>query len=100
VELVKPKSVIGQDTVSSIQSGMLYGYAGLVDAMVLRMKKELGPATKVIATGGQARLILSETKTISEVRPDLTLEGLHLLYERAGKKSRLRRSSVDKRIKT
>jgi type III pantothenate kinase len=100
VELVKPKSVIGQDTVSSIQSGMLYGYAGLVDAMVLRMKKELGPATQVIATGGQARLILSETKTISEVRPDLTLEGLYLLYERSRKKTRLRRSSVDKRTKT
>jgi type III pantothenate kinase len=100
VELVKPKSVIGQDTVSSIQSGMLYGYAGLVDAMVLRMKKELGPGTKVIATGGQARLILSETKTIHKVRPDLTLEGLYLLYDRSRKKARLRRSSVDKRTKT
>jgi len=100
VELVKPKSVIGQDTASSIQSGMIYGYAGMVDAVVLRMKKELGPATRVIATGGQARLILSETKTIHEVRPDLTLEGLYLLHERARKKIRPRRTSVDKGTKT
>ena len=99
VELAKPKSVIGQDTVSSMQSGMLYGYAGLVDAMVLRMKKELGPTAKVIATGGQARLILSETKTINEVRPHLTLEGLQLLYERNKKRARPKRRPVDKTTK-
>lgn len=93
VELARPKSVIGQDTVSSIQSGMLYGYAGLVDAMVTRMKKELEPRSKVVATGGQARLILSETKTIDEVRPFLTLEGLQILYERNKKKARKR--SID-----
>jgi len=102
VELVKPKSVIGQDTVSSIQAGMLYGYAGLVDAMVLRMKKELGPRTKVVATGGQSRVILSETKTIDEVRPCLTLEGLQLLYQRnrksAGRKPP--RSFVDNQDKS
>ncbi|HUK56019.1 MAG TPA: type III pantothenate kinase [Nitrospiria bacterium] len=98
VELAKPKSVIGQDTVSSIQSGLLYGYAGLVDAMVKRMKKELAPTAKVIATGGQARLILSETKTINEVRPFLTLEGLQLLYER--NKKRARRDSIDNTSKT
>ncbi len=96
VELVKPRSVIGRDTVSSMQSGMLYGYAGLGDAMVLRMKKELGPKATVIATGGQAQLIVSETKTIDEVQPYLTLEGLYLLYERNRKKSRPNRSSVDK----
>ncbi len=100
VELAKPKSVIGQDTISSMQSGLLYGYAGLVDAMVLRMKKELGPTAKVIATGGQARLILSETKTINEVRPYLTLEGLQLLYERNKKRAQTKRSSVDKTTKT
>ncbi|MBI3595814.1 MAG: type III pantothenate kinase [Nitrospirae bacterium] len=98
VELAKPKSVIGQDTVSSMQSGMLYGYAGLVDAMVTRMKKELGPRAKVIATGGQARLILSETKTINEVRPFLTLEGLQILYEK--NKKRARRGSIDNTVKT
>jgi type III pantothenate kinase len=98
VELAKPRSIIGQDTVSSIQSGLLYGYAGLVDAMVTRMKKELGSRTQVIATGGQARLILSETKTINEVRPFLTLEGLQLLYER--NKKRARRGSIDNTAKT
>ena len=82
VELRRPASVIGRDTVSSIQAGMLYGYAGLVDAMVNRMKKELGPKTKVVATGGQARIIVPETSTIDEVRPDLTLEGLQILFER------------------
>lgn len=82
VELIKPRSVIGRDTISSLQAGMVYGYAGLVDAMVIRMKRELGPKAKVIATGGQARLILSETKTIDEVRAYLTLEGLQILYER------------------
>jgi type III pantothenate kinase len=98
VELAKPKSVIGQDTVSSMQSGLLYGYAGLVDAMVTRMKKELESRTKVIATGGQARLILSETKTIDEVRPFLTLEGLQILYER--NKKRARRGSIDNTVKS
>ena len=87
VELAKPRSVIGTDTVSSIQAGMLYGYAGLVDAVVQKMKKEVGPRARVIATGGQAGLLLSETKTIQEVRPHLTLEGLQLLYENFKKKS-------------
>ncbi|MBI3609464.1 MAG: type III pantothenate kinase [Nitrospirae bacterium] len=100
VELAKPKSVIGQDTVSSIQAGMLYGYAGMVDAMVTRMKKELGPRVKVIATGGQARLILSETKTIEEVRPYLTLEGLQILHERNKNRGRPRKGYIDKTGKT
>ncbi|HEY4484831.1 MAG TPA: type III pantothenate kinase [Nitrospiria bacterium] len=85
VELLRPPSVIGRDTVSSIQAGMLYGYAGLVDAMVRRMKIELGQKAKVVATGGQARIIVPETTTIDEVRPDLTLEGLKILYERNNK---------------
>lgn len=85
VELAKPASVIGQDTVSSIQAGLLYGYAGMVDALVLRMKKKLGNKAKVVATGGQARLILPETETISEIRPYLTLEGLQILFERLKK---------------
>jgi type III pantothenate kinase len=100
VELAKPKSVIGQDTISSMQSGLIYGYAGLVDAMVRRMKKELGAAAKVVATGGQAQLILSETETIDELRPHLTLEGLQLLYEKNRKKVRPRRGSVDTAKKT
>ena len=85
VELVKPESVIGRDTVSSIQAGLLYGYAGMVDALVLRLKKKLGNKAKVVATGGQAHLILAETRTIGEIRPHLTLEGLQILFERLKK---------------
>lgn len=80
VELTKPKSVIGADTVSSMQAGIIYGYAGLVDGIVERMKKELSPDAKVVATGGLAELVSPETKTIEEVKPHLTLEGLHFLY--------------------
>jgi type III pantothenate kinase len=82
VELVRPPTVIGRDTVSAMQAGILYGYAGLVDGIVERMKSELGADAKVIATGGLAELVASETKTITEVRADLTLQGLRILYER------------------
>lgn len=81
VELTKPTKVIGSDTVSAMQSGILYGYAGLVDGIVERMKKELSQDAKVLATGGLAALVAPETKTIQEVKPQLTLEGLKLLYE-------------------
>lgn len=81
VELVKPKSVIGSDTVSAMQAGIIYGYAGLVDGIVERMKQELSPDARVIATGGLAELVAAETKSITEIRPHLTLEGLRLLYE-------------------
>jgi len=81
VELVKPASVIGTDTISAMQSGIIYGYAGLVDGIVERMKKELSPEARVVATGGLAELIAPETKSIKETKPHLTLEGLRLLYE-------------------
>jgi len=81
VELVRPSGVIGGDTVSAMQAGILFGYAGLVDGIVERMRRELGTDAKVIATGGLAELVAPETKTITEVRRDLTLEGLRLLYE-------------------
>lgn len=80
VELTKPQSVIGADTVSAMQGGIIYGYAGLVDGIVNRMKKELSPDAKVVATGGLAELVAPETKTIQEVIPHLTLQGLKLLY--------------------
>lgn len=82
VDLVRPKSVIGKDTVSSMQSGLIFGYAGLVDELVNRIQAELGQKARVIATGGLATLIAPESRTIQEVRPFLTLEGLHLLYRR------------------
>ncbi len=81
VELAKPVKVIGNDTISAMQSGIIYGYAGLVDGIVGRMKQELSTESKVVATGGLAELVSLETKTIREVRPHLTIEGLRLLYE-------------------
>jgi type III pantothenate kinase len=81
VELLKPEKVIGADTISAMQSGIIYGYAGLVDGIVGRMKKELSPDTKVIATGGLAELVSPETKTIEKIRSHLTLDGLLFLYE-------------------
>ncbi|HLG43962.1 MAG TPA: type III pantothenate kinase, partial [Nitrospirales bacterium] len=80
VELTRPKSVIGRDTTTSMQAGLVFGYAGLVDALVDRIQRELGLDCYVLATGGLAGLIAPESRTIREVRPTLTLEGLSLLY--------------------
>lgn len=82
VPLTAPKKTIGRDTVSSVQSGIIYGYAAMVDGMVARLHKEIGRRLRVIATGGQAELIAPHTKSIEEIRPYLTLEGLRILYER------------------
>lgn len=81
VELAKPSRMIGSDTISAMQSGILYGYAGLVDGIVERMKAELSLDSKVVATGGLAELVSPETKQVREVRPLLTLEGLQLLFD-------------------
>jgi type III pantothenate kinase len=83
VELVRPKDAIGRNTVTNIQSGLVYGYAGLVDGLVSRMQAELGGGATVVATGGLASLVAEVTRTIQHVDPDLTLEGLRLIYERA-----------------
>lgn len=82
VDLVRPKTVIGRDTASSMQSGLIFGFAGLVDEIVERMQRELKQKAMVIATGGLASVIAPESRTIQEVRPHLTLEGLELLYRR------------------
>ena len=82
VEIMRPPNVIGRNTTQNLQSGMVFGYAGMVDTMVRRMRKELGEDARVIATGGLAGLIASETETIERVEPFLTLEGLRLIYER------------------
>jgi type III pantothenate kinase len=81
VELTKPENVIGTDTVSAMQAGIIYGYAGLVDGIVERMKKELSDQAKVVATGGLAKLVSPETRSIQQIIPQLTLEGLRFLYE-------------------
>ena len=82
VEIIRPKTIIGKDTIGGIQSGLLFGYVGLVDGIVRRMERELGRTSKVVATGGLATVIAQETETIQEVLPFLTLEGLALLYQR------------------
>ncbi len=82
VDLAIPENVIGRDTASSIQSGLLYGYAGLVDQIVGRIQKEVGVASYVLATGGLASVIIPISDKIQEIRPNLTLEGLALLHRR------------------
>ena len=82
VDLARPKTVIGKDTIGSMQSGLIFGYTGLVDELVTRMQVELGQKAMVIATGGLASLIAPESRTIQEVRPFLTLEGLELIYRK------------------
>jgi type III pantothenate kinase len=81
VELTRPPSVIGTNTTHSIQSGLLYGYVGLVEGMVARFKAVLGPETHVVGTGGLAEIIARETAVIDVVDPWLTLHGLRIVYE-------------------
>ena len=83
VELIRPKTVIGTDTAGSIQAGLIFGYAGLVDSIVHRMELELGHPSYVISTGGLSSVVAAETRTIQTTEPLLTLEGLELLYRRA-----------------
>jgi type III pantothenate kinase len=78
----KPRNVIARDTISSMNVGIVYGYAGLVDGIVKRIKKEMGQEMKVIATGGLAPLICRETETIDTVDELLTLEGLMIIFKR------------------
>ena len=83
VDLVKPDTVIGRNTVSCIQSGLIYGFAGQIDYIIGRMKKEMNEENvKVIATGGLAKLIQEESETIDIVNSNLTLEGLRIVYEK------------------
>jgi type III pantothenate kinase len=82
VELALPPRVVGRNPVHSMQSGIVYGYAGLVDGLCARLRNELGYPCRVVATGGLARLIAPETQAIELVDDNLTLTGLRLLYER------------------
>jgi type III pantothenate kinase len=82
VEIKRPDRVIGQTTTGSIQSGLYYGYIGLVDGILKRMIAELGDRPRIIATGGLARLIGRGSKYIEKIDDNLTLEGLRLIYER------------------
>src|SRR5690554_1247130 len=81
VELEVPPKVIGKNTVTSIQAGLVFGYTDLVDGLIRRMTREMGNRPKVVATGGFCRLIAEETEMIAEVNPVLSLEGLRIIYE-------------------
>ncbi len=81
VDLIRPPSAIGRNTVNAIQSGLIFGYVGLVEGMVARFRAELGPSMKVIATGGLADLIAKETKVFDIIAPWLTLDGLKIVWE-------------------
>ncbi|MFW6052166.1 MAG: type III pantothenate kinase [Myxococcota bacterium] len=80
--IARPPRAIGRNTVHSMQSGIVFGYVGLVDGLVTRLRHELGGQCAVVATGGLANLIEPESETIDEVDEYLTLEGLRILYER------------------
>ena len=82
VELIRPKHVIGRDTISAMQSGLVFGYVGLIEGIVSRIQRELGAKAKVIATGGYSDLLANETKVIEIVDPYLTLVGLRIIHER------------------
>lgn len=82
VDIARPPSAIGRNTVHAMQSGVLFGYVGLVEGMVARFRRELGPTMKVIGTGGLATIIAAETKVIEHIAPWLTLDGLRMVYQR------------------
>lgn len=82
IDVRKPKQVIGRTTVGSMESGLFYGYVGLVEGLVQRIRGELGGSAICVATGGLADVIAPETRTIQEVDPELTLRGLRIVWER------------------
>ncbi|CAB4569838.1 MAG: type III pantothenate kinase [Actinobacteria bacterium] len=82
IELVKPRAAIGRNTVEALQSGAFYGFAGQVDRLVNQIIAEVGPVKAVVATGGLASTVVEACTTITHVEPDLTLEGLRLVFER------------------
>ncbi|HZZ83641.1 MAG TPA: type III pantothenate kinase [Anaeromyxobacteraceae bacterium] len=82
VEFVRPPTVVGKNTVASMQSGLVYGYVGLVDGMCERMGAELGFAPRVVATGGLAGLVAGVSRAVGDVDEHLTLDGLRIIHER------------------
>ncbi len=88
-ELIKPETVIGKNTITNLQSGLIYGYVGQVNYLITKMKREIGrDDATVVATGGLARLIASESTAIDKIDGLLTLKGLRIIYERNAKQER------------
>ncbi len=81
IDLQRPPSIIGRNTVHAMQSGLLFGYVSMVEGMVERFRKELGPEMKVIATGGLSAIVAQETDVIQIIAPWLTLEGLRIIWD-------------------
>jgi len=81
IRLGRPEQVIGKNTISAMQSGIVFGYVALIEGMIQRIEHELGTKAKVVATGGQAALLAQEIPAIEVVNPDLTLVGLRIIYE-------------------
>jgi type III pantothenate kinase len=81
VELAKPKKAIGTNTRDAMQSGLIYGYAGLIDGIISHILEELGEKATVVATGGYATIIAKDTKSIDEVNPSLTLIGIKVIHD-------------------
>jgi len=80
VELIRPEHAIGTNTIAAIQSGLIFGYVGLIEGIIARIEQELGEKAKVVATGGYAEIFAKETSVIDVVNLDLTLIGLRLIY--------------------
>jgi type III pantothenate kinase len=81
VELARPKTAIGKNSVTAMQSGIIFGYVGLIEGIIVRMRKELGGTVHVLATGGLAEIIAEETDMIDAIEPDLTLLGLRWIRD-------------------
>jgi type III pantothenate kinase len=81
VEMVRPKKAIGSNTPAAMQSGIIFGYAGLIDGVVTRIQEELGGKATVVATGGYASIIAKETRVIEKVNPNLTLIGIKVIHD-------------------
>jgi type III pantothenate kinase len=82
VDFTEPETVIAKNTASSLQSGLVYGFAGQVDGIVERIREELGAEAQTVATGGLADLIVPHARTLATIDPFLTLEGVRIVWER------------------